>query len=87
MVYNKFVQILESAEVRKSLGSRMEGLVADDDERFMARLLRHKDHGMSRLELTFYGSTLLYLEKYQAHLDHARDLLRTCPVYDYSYEE
>jgi len=40
-VYNKFVQILESAEVRKSLGSRMEGLVADDDERFMARLLRH----------------------------------------------
>ncbi|OAQ25584.1 hypothetical protein K457DRAFT_23046 [Linnemannia elongata AG-77] len=86
-VYNKFVQILESAEVRKSLGSRMEGLVADDDERFMARLLRHKDHGMSLLELTFYGSTLLYLEKYHAHLDHARDLLSTCPVYDCSYEE
>ncbi|OAQ26280.1 hypothetical protein K457DRAFT_22227 [Linnemannia elongata AG-77] len=86
-VYNKFVQILESAEVRKSLGSRMEGLVADDDKRFMARLLRHKDHGMSRLELTFYGSTLLSLDEYLAHLDHARALLSTCPVYDYSYEE
>ncbi|KAH7028527.1 hypothetical protein BKA57DRAFT_479388 [Linnemannia elongata] len=86
-VYNKFVQILESAEVRKSLGSRMEGLVADDDERFMARLLRHKDHGMSRLELTFYGSTLLSLDEYLAHLDHARALLSTCPVYDHSYEE
>jgi len=86
-VYNKFVQILESAEVRKSLGSRMEGLVADDDERFMARLLRHKDHGMSRLELTFYGNTLLSLDEYKAHLDHARALLSTCRVYDYSYEE
>ncbi|OAQ27923.1 hypothetical protein K457DRAFT_20927 [Linnemannia elongata AG-77] len=86
-VYNKFVQILESAEVRKSLGSRMEGLVADDDKRFMARLLRHKDHGMFRLELTFYGSTLLSLKEYKAHLEDARDLLSTYPVYDYSYEE
>ena len=86
-VYNKFVQILESAEVRKSLGSRMEGLVADDDKRFMARLLRHKDHGMSRLELTFYGNTLLSLDEYLAHLDHARALLSTCRVYDHSYEE
>ena len=86
-VYNKFVQILESAEVRKSLGSRMEGLVADDDKRFMARLLRHKDHGMSRLELTFYGSTLLSLDEYLAQLADARTLLSTCPVYDHSYEE
>ncbi|KAH7049009.1 hypothetical protein BKA57DRAFT_536048 [Linnemannia elongata] len=44
-----------SGDSRKSLGSRMEGLVADDDKRFMARLLRHKDHEMSRLELTFYA--------------------------------
>ncbi|KAG0195781.1 hypothetical protein BGX28_000637 [Mortierella sp. GBA30] len=62
-VYNKFIQVLESADARKSLGSRMEALVANEGT-FARRLERHKNHGYSRVELTFYGLMLLSLGEY-----------------------
>jgi len=86
-VYNKLVQMLESADVRKSLGSRMEDIVANPDEKFTRTLLRHRDHGLSRLELTFYGSRLHPLAVYQDRMDDARRLLDGCTTFDYSYEQ
>ncbi|KAH7045773.1 hypothetical protein BKA57DRAFT_467654, partial [Linnemannia elongata] len=86
-VYNKLVQMLESADVRKSLGSRMEDIVANPDEKFTRTLLRHRDHGLSRLELAFYGSRLHPLAVYQNRMDDARRLLEGCTTFDYSYEQ
>ena len=84
-VYNKFVQMVESAEVRKSLGSRMDELVAMEG-RFAERLYRHKDHGFSRLELTFYGTELLELAEYQKRIDNAVKLLKGCTTFDCSFK-
>ena len=83
--YNKFVQLLESAEVRKSLGSRMEDLVAKEGA-FAKRLERHKDHGYSRIELTFYGPKLLSLEEYHDHMEETKKLLSNCTTYQCSFE-
>ncbi|KAF9975190.1 hypothetical protein BGZ75_000613 [Mortierella antarctica] len=84
-VYNKFVQVLESAEVRKSLGSRMEDLVAKEGA-FARRMERHKEHGYSRVELTFYGPQLLDLSTYRKRMDDARELLGKCPTFECSFE-
>ncbi|CAO3572432.1 unnamed protein product [Mortierella alpina] len=84
-LYNKFVQMLESAEVRKSLGSRMENLVAKEGT-FSRRMERHKEHGYSRIELTFYGSQLLDLSTYRKRMDDARELLGNCTTFDCSFE-
>ncbi|OAQ23275.1 hypothetical protein K457DRAFT_25176 [Linnemannia elongata AG-77] len=86
-VYNKPVQMLVSADVRKSLGSRMEDIVANPDEKFSRTLLRHRDHGLLRLELTFYGSRLHPLAVHQNRMDDARRLLECCTTFDYSYEQ
>jgi hypothetical protein len=84
-VYNKFVQILESAEVRKSLGCRMEKLVAKEGN-FATRLERYKDDGYSRLELTFYGPNLLTIIEYQKHMKKAQELLSDCTTFQCSFE-
>lgn len=72
-VYNKFVQMLESAEVRKSLGSRMEEFIVGDSK-FTERLIKHKDHVLSHLELTFYGPKLLPYEEYHNRIGEAMEL-------------
>lgn len=84
-VYNKFVQTLESAEVRKSLGSRMEDLV-EKEGAFARHVKRFKEHGYTRVELTFYGSTLHSFWDYQDRMNEVRELLETCPTYKCSFE-
>ena len=84
-IYNKFVQMLESAEVRKSLGSRMDDIVAKDGS-ISKRLLRHKNHGFSRLELTFYGTDLLDISTYRERVDEAVKLFSKCTTFDCSFE-
>ena len=78
--------MLESAEVRKSLGSRMEKLV-EKEGRFSRRLERYKDCGYTRLELTFYGPNLLSLKDYQGHMKNTQDLLSTCASFECSFEK
>ena len=85
-VYNKFVQALESADVRKSLGSRMEDLV-EKEGTFARRLERHKEFGYSRIELTFYGSALLPLLHYSDRMDETREFLEECTTYQCSFEQ
>lgn len=85
-VYNKFVQLLESAEVRLSLGSRMEDLVAHPDKAFTSRLLDAKDKGLSRLELSFYGYKIYKYKYYVQVMDATRSLLKDCQTYKVPYE-
>lgn len=84
-VYNKFVQMLESADVRKSLGSRMENLV-EREGKFARQLEKRKKHGYTRIELTFYGSTLLSLWKYSDRMDETTTLLEECRTFKCSFE-
>jgi hypothetical protein len=84
-VYNKFVQILESAEVRKSLGCRMEDLV-EKVTTFGRRVKRYKKHGYTRVELTFYGPSLRSLQEYQDEMDNVRTLLKECRTFKCSFE-
>lgn len=85
-VYNKFVQLLESAEVRKSLGSRMEQIVSRDGK-FAKRLKRYKKYGYTRIELTFYGPNLLSLSEYKSRMEETKDLLDDCPTFKCSFEK
>ncbi|KAI1288809.1 hypothetical protein EDD11_009647, partial [Mortierella claussenii] len=85
-VYNKFVQALESADVRKSLGSRMEDLT-EKEGTFARRLQRHKKHGYSRVELTFYGFKFLPLSEYNSRMEETRELLKECTTYQCSFDD
>jgi hypothetical protein len=85
-VYNKFVQILESAEVRKSLGSRLEDLV-EKDTAFGRRVEKYQHHGYSRIELTFEGSSLRSLRSYEDEMNRTRTFLEDCPTYKCSFEK
>jgi hypothetical protein len=85
-VYNKFVQLLESAEVRKSLGSRMEELV-ERGGKFSKRLKRYRKYGYTRIELTFYGSKLLSLEDYKNRMEETKNMLADCTTFKCSFEE
>jgi hypothetical protein len=85
-VYNKFVQHLESAEVRKTLGSRMEDLVANSDKAFTKRLLDARDKGITRLELTFYGAKARKYKYYERVMGTIKDLIKKCRTYRVSYE-
>lgn len=85
-VYNKFVQQLESAEVRKSLGSRMENLV-EKEGKFAKHLQRYEDCGFSRLELTFYGSKLLSTSAYREQMQETREMLDSCKTFKCSHIE
>jgi hypothetical protein len=84
-VYNKFVQMLESAAVRESLGSRIDTLVVKEG-RFAKKLQACKDYGYTRLELTFYGPKLLSLEEYKSHMNATKDLLSDCTTFRCSFE-
>ena len=85
-VYNKFIQMLECAEVRKSLGSRMENLVLKEGK-FARRLERYKNYGYTRLELTFYGPELLTYKEYRRHMRNAQDLLSGCTTYECPFKK
>ncbi|OAQ22080.1 hypothetical protein K457DRAFT_1825778 [Linnemannia elongata AG-77] len=79
------IAIMESAEVRKSLGSRMEDLV-EKETTFARRVKRYKKNGYTRVELTFYGPSLRPLQEYQDEMDKTRELLKECRSYKCSFE-
>ncbi|PHZ07177.1 uncharacterized protein RHIMIDRAFT_242956, partial [Rhizopus microsporus ATCC 52813] len=62
-LYNKFVQMVESSEIRSKLGSKLSYLVANTDLDLAKKLQQYKKAGMTRLEITLYGSKV-YKEKY-----------------------
>jgi len=80
-VYNKFVQMLESAEVRMSLGSRMENLVMNADDNLQKRLCKAKKTGLTRLEITFYGQELYKFSYYQNIVESLKEEIQDCPTF------
>jgi hypothetical protein len=49
--------------------------------------MRHKDHGLTRVELTFYGPRLKSLFEYRDEMKVTRDLLSGCRTFICSYEQ
>ncbi|KAF9965216.1 hypothetical protein BGZ73_001555, partial [Actinomortierella ambigua] len=84
-VYNKFIQLLQSAETRQQLGSRMGDLVASPDPSFREKLLRYQDDGYTRIELTFYGSSMNKHRFYRRQLENVVGVLDDCPTVSVSY--
>ncbi|KAF9966680.1 hypothetical protein BGZ73_000919 [Actinomortierella ambigua] len=86
-VYNKFIQMLQSAEVRKQLGSRMDDLVANPDPAFTEKLLRYQDDGFSRIEITFYGSNVQRRRYYRERMQELLAMMQECPTVSVSYTQ
>lgn len=86
-VYNKFVQMMESAETTSSLGSRMESLVIDVDGKLHKRLRKARKMGLSRLEVKFYGGDLQTLAHYEKYLENVKDMIQKCPTFEVPFEE
>ena len=85
-VYNKFVQMMESAETTSSLGSRMESLVIDVDGKFHKRLRRARKMGLSRLEVKFYGGDLQTYVYYEDYLEHVKEMIQECQTFEVPFE-
>lgn len=85
-VYNKLVQMLESAEVKMSLGSRMENFVMDVDVDLHKRLRKAKNTGLTRLELTFYGQEIYKFSYYKGVLDAIKEEIQECPTFRVKHE-
>lgn len=85
-IYNKFVQMMESAETMLSLGSRIESLVMPVDEKFHKRLRSARKTGLSRLEVKFYGSKLYDHAYYRDYLEYIKEQIQDCSTFKVSYE-
>ena len=64
----------------------MEDLVEKDGD-FARHIARYREHGYTRIELTFYGRHLLELEEYVEEMDETRIFLKKCPTFQCSFEE
>lgn len=53
---------------------------------FAKRLKNYKEDGYTRIELTFYGPSLLLLQEYQDRMIEVREFLNGCTTYKCSFE-
>jgi hypothetical protein len=86
-VYNKFVQMLQSCDVRRTLGSLVSSLVYNKDSKFTEKLLEYKDDGMTRVEITVYSPKLRSIEYYERQMERLLEYLDECPVHRVSFEK
>lgn len=84
-VYNKFVELIESRGVLVTLGSSLYEFM--EDSSLTDTLLAFKHSGITRIELTFYGSALKPLNFYQGHVENIFDELKTCPTWRCSLQQ
>ncbi|KAL1929527.1 hypothetical protein VTP01DRAFT_1665 [Rhizomucor pusillus] len=63
-IYNKFVQMHESTDVRTKVGSQLANLIMNPCSRLTEKLRSFMASGMSRIEITFYLSTVYDAEEY-----------------------
>jgi hypothetical protein len=81
-IYNKFVQVLESANLYESIGSRLSHLVADPvDPTFVDKLKRYLSTGYTRIELSVYESSLRQSALYAKEMDCVKQQLAHCPTF------
>jgi len=85
-VYNKFVQMLESSEVRSYIGSRLSSIVSDPSKRFRSVLKECKDYGLTRVEIKIYSQCIYDIKSYVSMMYDLLDLLEGCTIYSTSFE-
>lgn len=77
-VYNTFAHVLESAGVRVLLGSNMHSMLKGSVK--TDTLLENREHGISRIELTFYGGVFKPVSAYRVMVDSVLRMLAECPT-------
>lgn len=78
-VYNKIVQLFESAGVFEKNGSNFHMLL--NDSALSGTALKFKECGVSRIEITFYSETVSDFQYYVDALHDVHKRLQTCPSY------
>ena len=79
--------MLESPEVRSTIGSLISNLVANPSREFQEKLRTAKMTGLTRLECTIYSGEIHEYKWYTAALEKMQDTLRGCPVHKTSFEQ
>lgn len=54
--------MIESTEACSRIGSQLSNFIANRSQRFTQKLLRYKETGMTRFEITVYGTELFSLD-------------------------
>jgi len=85
-VYNKFVQMLESSEIRSYIGSRLSSIVSDSSKRFRNVLKECKDCGLTRVEIKVYSQHIHDFKSYTDTMYDLLDLLEGCTIHSTSFE-
>ncbi|KAL1932984.1 hypothetical protein VTP01DRAFT_8662 [Rhizomucor pusillus] len=85
-IYNKFVQMLESTDVRSSLGSQLANLIMNPCPLFAQKLRSLSGSGMSRIEITFYSSTVYDASEYELIIHQTLEWMSRCPTFEISFE-
>ena len=84
-VYNKIVQILESAGVREPIGSSIHTLLTDTD--IASTAIDYQLFGVTRIEVTFYSSELQTPRYYTETVLGLYKRLESCPTFSVSLED
>lgn len=85
-VYNKFVQMLESSDVRTYVGSRVSSIVASKSPVMRDTLERSKGSGLTRIEIKVYSTEIFEYKSYYDLMKELLERLRDCLVYKTSFE-
>lgn len=86
-VYNKFVQMLESCDVRSSIGSQLNYLVSNPDTALLERFQSYAATGMSRIEITIYSNKILTTKRYHSIMDDTLSFLKSCPTFKVPFQQ
>ncbi|KAL1931081.1 hypothetical protein VTP01DRAFT_10218 [Rhizomucor pusillus] len=78
--------MLESTDVRSKVGSQPANLIMNPCPRLTEKLKSFMASGMSRIEITFYSSTIYIVEEYRLILDQTLERLSQCPTFEISFE-
>ncbi|KAL1926308.1 hypothetical protein VTP01DRAFT_6005 [Rhizomucor pusillus] len=85
-IYYKLVQMLESTDVRSSLGSQSANLIMNPCPLFAQKLRSFSGSGMSRTEITFYSSTVYDASEYELIIHQTLERMSRCPTFEISFE-
>lgn len=79
--------MLESCDIRMSLGSQLSNLVTNPNPEFLERLQHYCPTGMSRIELTIYATKLYTFEDYVQSSDRIITFLSSCPTFKVPFSQ
>jgi hypothetical protein len=80
-VYNKFVQMLESSDVRSYIGSRISEIVANPSKEMRKSMNECNAYGMTRVEIKVYSPYIFSVNEYRFLIEDTMNFLVGCPVY------